>query len=79
MLHENIIGQKVKQIRESKGMSLREFGQLVGFSHTNLARFEKGYHGNLSVKGSIQIDDIKQICDRTGYPFKQFLEEIGYI
>jgi len=73
------IGHKIQQIRESQGMSLREFSQLIGISYTHIARIEKGYHGKIPMKGSIQIDDLKQICDRTGYSFKQFLEETGYI
>ena len=75
----NIIGDKIKQIRASKNMSLREFGQLVGISCTHITRLEEGGNGGVPMKGSIQIDDLKQICDRTGYSFRQFLEEIGYI
>ena len=76
---KNLIGNKIKQIRLSKNMSLREFAQLVDISYTHIARIEKGRHGNIDMKGSIQIDDLKQICDRAGYPFRQFLDEIGYI
>jgi transcriptional regulator with XRE-family HTH domain len=75
----HIIGQKIKKMRESKNMSLREFGNLVKLSHANIDRFEKGYDSKGVVKGSIQIDDLKQICDKTGYSFRQFLEEAGYI
>jgi len=79
MRYNNAIGDKIKQIRASKDMSLREFAQLVDISHTHITRLEKGGHGGIPMKGSIQIDDLKQICDRTEYPLRQFLEEIGYI
>ena len=73
------IGEKIKEIRTNKKLSLREFSELVGLSYTNIARLEKGRHGKINMKGSIQIDDLKQICSRSGYSFKLFLEETGYL
>ena len=79
MRQNNIVGKKIQRIRESKNMSLREFAGLVDISHTHIARVEKSRHGSDPMKGSIQIDDLKQICDKTDYSFRQFLEEAGYI
>jgi len=72
-------GQIVKKIREEKGMSLREFGKLTGFDHSNLSKIEREYSTKGKEKLKVPIDTLKQICDRAGYPFKQFLEEAGYI
>jgi len=72
-------GNVLKKIRVSKKMSTRQFGELVGFSYSYVAQLEKeiSYRGKKRLSPSIDI--LKQICDKSGYSFRQFLEEAGYI
>lgn len=72
-------GIVIKKIRNNMNLSLRAFGKLVGvgFSHLSLLEREGSYIGKEST--SPAIDTLKQICDRAEYPFRQFLEEAGYI
>ena len=72
-------GTVVRKIREEKNMSLRQFGELVGISHVHISRIEKEFSDKGKEKLLIPIDTLKQICDRSGYCFRQFLEEAGYI
>ncbi|MCL2861763.1 MAG: helix-turn-helix domain-containing protein [Firmicutes bacterium] len=72
-------GAVVKKIRQEKNMSLRQFGELVGFSHTAISKIEKEYSDKGKEKLQVPIDTLKQICDRSNYCFKKFLEEAGYI
>lgn len=71
--------EKLIEIRKTKGMSLREFSKLTGISHTNIARYEKGFDSKGKSKEGIYLDTLKQICERSGYNFRLFLEETGYI
>lgn len=69
------IAEKIHQLRKAKGMSLREFAELTGVTHTTINRLE-----NLAKPTTnIFIDTLKTICKGVDYPFKTFLEETGYI
>jgi transcriptional regulator with XRE-family HTH domain len=72
-------GNAIKNLRKSLGMSLRKFGELVevGYTHLSLLEREISYSGNTTTHPSIDL--LKQICDKTHYPFRQFLEDAGYI
>jgi transcriptional regulator with XRE-family HTH domain len=72
-------GDIIKKIRSDKNMSLRDFGKLVDIDFSHLRRLEKEYSNKGKEKLSPSLDILKQICDRSGYPFRQFLEEAGYI
>ncbi len=39
----NSLGEYVKSRRQGMGMSLREFAELCGISHTHIDSIEKGY------------------------------------
>ncbi|MCL2860793.1 MAG: helix-turn-helix domain-containing protein [Firmicutes bacterium] len=72
-------GAIVRKIRKEKNMSLRQFAELTGFGHTTIAHIEKEYSNKGKEKLQVYIDTLKQICDRSGYCFRKFLEEAGYI
>ncbi|MCL2860992.1 MAG: helix-turn-helix domain-containing protein [Firmicutes bacterium] len=72
-------GDVVRKIRKEKNMSLRQFGELVGVNYSHISRIEKEFSNKGKEKLLIPIDTLKQICDRSGYSFKKFLEEAGYI
>lgn len=71
-------GKVLKKIRCNLNLSTREFGKKVGISYSYVAMLEKetSYRNE---KLYPSIDLLYQICDRTNYPFRQFLEEAGYI
>jgi transcriptional regulator with XRE-family HTH domain len=72
-------GEIIKKIRLSKNMTLRQFSQLTNCDYGNLARLEKSFNVSTGMPISPAIDTLKQICDRSGYSFRSFLEEAGYI
>jgi len=72
-------GEIVKKIRDELGLSLRQFAELVEISHTHVSRIENEYACKDKDKIRVPIDTLKQICDKTNYDFKKFLEEAGYI
>jgi len=71
--------EKIKQIRKNLKMNMREFGMKVGLNYSTISLLEKGYRGKNKTPIVPLIDTLRQICDRTGYSFRQFLEETGYI
>lgn len=70
---------KIKALRKSTGLSLRDFAARIGVTHTTVARIEKGGDKKGSVKESVQIDTLKKICEAANYDFQTFLEETGYL
>jgi|GEM_PF-1015464 len=67
-------------IRRLRGnLSLEKFSKIVDISRSHLERVEKEYSNQHKEKLRIPIDTLKQICDRTNYPFRKFLEEAGYL
>jgi len=71
--------EKIKEIRKNLNMTMREFGEKVGLNASTIFLLEKGHRGKNNIPIIPQIDTLKQICDRSGYSFKKFLEETGYI
>ena len=72
-------GKIVNKIRKEKGMNLREFGKLTEFSFSNLAKIEKEKSSYGKEKLDVSIGTLKQICDKSEYSFRKFLEEADYI
>ena len=69
------IGEKIYELRSSRNMSLREFAQLTGVTHTTIARIESLSMG----PQKIFLDTIYLICKNLNYSFGQFLMETGYL
>jgi transcriptional regulator with XRE-family HTH domain len=72
-------GDVIRKIRKDRDLSLRDFEKLVDVDYSHLSRLEKEQSNKGKERLNPSIDILKQICDRTGYPFRQFLEEAGYI
>lgn len=74
------IGQKVFEIRKSKNMNLRQFGELVQLRFGYINQLEKDRANAQSTKQiSPTLRTLVQICEKTGYDFAIFLAETGYI
>lgn len=69
------IGDKIYELRSSRNMSLREFAEIAGVTHTTIARLESDTFGTQK----IYLDTIYQICKNLNYDFSAFLTETGYI
>lgn len=52
------IADKIYELRSSRNMSLREFAQLAGVTHTTIARLEADTFGTQKV----YLDTLYQIC-----------------
>lgn len=54
--YRTYIGTKLRELRESKGLSLRQLAELTGFAHQNIYKIEQGRY-------SVGIDVLSKICD----------------
>lgn len=64
----NTIGEKLKQIRNSKGMTLKELADASGFSTGYLSQLERG-------KSSIAISHLSRIAACLGVNVRYFMSE----
>jgi len=62
-------GEKIKQVRQAKGISLEKLHELTGVSKTHLFQLEKGEFGNPT------IDTLKKIADALGTTVTSLLNE----
>jgi transcriptional regulator with XRE-family HTH domain len=84
-MYVSVIGQRLKSIREGKGLSLREFGGLLEEDHTLLYRIETGhrYPPKSSVKQFAKVLSLTEpqllalvAVERRGLDPYEFLPEI---
>jgi transcriptional regulator with XRE-family HTH domain len=61
-----IIGQKVKEARISKGITIRKLGALCDMDYSGLSRFENG-------QSNVRILTLKSIADALKVDVKDFL------
>ena len=64
----NTIGEKLKQVRNSKGMTLKELGDASGLSVGYLSQLERG-------KSSIAINQLGKIAECLGVNMRYFISE----
>ena len=69
------IADKIYELRSSRNMSLREFAQLAGVTHTTIARLEADTFRTQKV----YLDTLYLICKNLNYDFYNFLVETGYL
>lgn len=69
------IGEKIYEMRTARNMSLREFANATGLTHTTIARLESPTVG----PQKIFLDTVYQICKKLNYDFGKFLIETGYL
>ena len=60
------LGAKVKTLRMSKGIKVRELGEMCQTDYANLSRFENG-------QVNIRIMTLKTIADKLGVELTYFL------
>lgn len=79
-MYDEIISQKIKELRESKNMTQKEFGDLINVAQTTLSSYENGSKTpnietllNIAKKCNVSLDwlcglsDIQKTKDFTSY------------
>ena len=56
MIQSNIIGQKIKKLRESNKITQKKLGEILGYSEAHISYIESGQR-------SISNEDLKTIAD----------------
>lgn len=62
------IGAKIKEARESQGLSQAELGEKIGYSGTAINYYEKG-------KRKISVLDLVKIANALNRPYQYFLQD----
>ena len=61
-----VIGEKIREAREAKGMTQKELGDFLEYSHMGISHFEKGVR-------EMKISDIEKLAKFFGKDFSYFL------
>ena len=61
------IGQKIRDARKAKGLTLKELGEKVGVSESVVGRYETG-------KQNLTIETLQKVADALGVSFNASLE-----
>ena len=67
-----MIGEKLKDIRNSKNLSLEDVEKHTGITNSRLSRIERGLNKHPS------LDDISTLLNFYGIPLISFLRQEGY-
>ena len=62
------IGQKIRKVRLSKGMTLAQVAEKIGWSKANLSNLERG------VQKGMKVDTLQRIAAAMGVKAKDLLE-----
>lgn len=57
------IGQRISELRQEKGLSLKELADMVGIDFSNLSKIERG-------KYNVGIDILYKVCKSLGVDLK---------
>lgn len=76
---DNKLGEFLKEIRNQKNMSLRDFSAILGISHTYLNKLELGYDSRSGKPVSPTIEVLKQISKALNLDLSILLEASGYL
>ncbi|ADB39301.1 helix-turn-helix domain-containing protein [Spirosoma linguale] len=60
------VGQRIKEARNQKGITQREFGKMLGVSHTTVNGYETG-------KQNLTLDTLEKVAAALGMAPKSFL------
>ncbi|KMZ42552.1 MULTISPECIES: helix-turn-helix domain-containing protein [Bacillales] len=65
-------GKKLKQIRESKSLSIRELSKRANVSHAHISQIETGQ------RGTPKADTIKKLADGLNCDYEELMRLAGY-
>jgi len=74
----NNLSITLKQIRDERGTSLRDFSEILGISHAYLNKLERGTDPRTGKPITPTIETIAKIADGLGIPMKKFMAMCGY-
>lgn len=75
---KNKLNQVLKNTRAKKEMSLREFSEYLGISHTYLDKLEKGVSNRNGNDIAPTIETLSKIADSLDIPLVEFMWQCGY-
>lgn len=75
---EELLGQRLTQLREGKGWTLRHAAQLVGLSHHRLAELERGRSRGTNRPTRPSRAVVVKLAEAYGEPKNYMLELAGY-
>jgi transcriptional regulator with XRE-family HTH domain len=73
------LGEKIKAYRDEHKLSLREFAELCGVSHSYIDKLEKGVDQRSGKPVEPTLDVIEKIASAMGLTLGQLLTQIGKI
>ena len=73
------VGEKIREIRNQLGMTVRAFGKFVDYDFSQISRIERGSEAPTRKPPDPSLNLISQICNAANYDLALFLEETGYI
>ena len=76
---ENTLGKYLHNEREKRNMSLREFSELLGISHTYLNKLENGIDPRYGKPVSPTIETLNEISKALHVSLEYLLEVSGYV
>lgn len=76
---DNKLGGFLRKERKKKNMSLRDFSEYLGISHTYLNKLENGIDPRTSKPVSPTIETLKQISNAMNISLDTLLQISGYI
>lgn len=74
-----MINEYLKNEREKRGLSQREFAKIVGLSNTYIANLERGYDKRSGKPISPTIETLKGIAQSLNIQLEDFLKQSGYV
>lgn len=79
MSNNNGLGEYLLNERKKRNMSLREFADLIGISHTYLKKLETGINPNIGKPVSPTIEMLSDISKSLHVSLEYLLEMSGYL
>lgn len=79
MSNNNGLGEYLLNERKKRNMSLREFADLIGISHTYLKKLETGINPNTGKPVSPTIEMLNDISKSLHVSLEYLLEMAGYV
>lgn len=75
----NELGKMLRELREEKRMSLREFSERLGISHAYLNKLEIGKDSRTGKEITPTIETLTKLAEGLGMSTKEFLTRCGYL